>query len=436
MTASIIFLLQVFIVVVVPFAILRAFRLRGVVPLVVVQILIGIALGPSLFGRLGPDHYYLTFFNKEALSQLSGIASVALLFFGLITGLHLEPHVLRGNGRAFAFVAVASVLIPTGLGFLAGLWIAASQPAELGSHITATQFAEAFGICTGVTALPVLGAILHEMGLLRSRIGNLALGIAGVNDGALWVLLALLLTNVAGRAPEGPGLLVTAIILPVYIALMASAVRPWLRHVIGRRVKNGAINESGLAILCAVTTGSALVTQALGLHYLLGAFLTGVIMPEELRRPILERIELMTLGLLMPFFFLLTGLRTLIDVNSAALLEIFVIATGVAIIGKVGGTALAARIAGEAWPNALGLGALLQTKGLMEVVVLTILLDGGVISNQVFSALILMAVVSTGLAMPLAAWLLAKETSRLPNLAGAATTTNSGSEQERYDITA
>jgi Kef-type K+ transport system membrane component KefB len=413
MTSSIIFLLQVFIVVVVPFAVLRAVRLKGLVPLVVVQILIGIALGPSLFGRLGPDYYYHTFFNKEALTQLSGIASVALLFFGLITGLHLEPHVLRGNGRAFVFVAVASVLIPTGLGFVAGLWIAGRQPTELGSHISVMQFAEAFGICTGVTALPVLGAILHEMNLLGGRIGKLALGIAGVNDAALWVLLALLLTNVAGHAPEGPGLLVTGTVLPVYMVVMASAVRPWIRYIMGRRIRNGAINESGLAILCAVTTGSALVTQALGLHYLLGAFLTGVIMPEELRKPILDRIELITLGLLMPFFFLLTGLRTLIDLNSAALLEIFIVATGVAVIGKVGGTALAARIAGESWPNAFGLGALLQTKGLMEVVVLTILLDGGIISNQVFSALILMAVVSTALAMPLATRMLAAKSRTL-----------------------
>src|SRR5262249_40569551 len=145
------------------------------------------------------------------------------------------------------------------------------------------------------------------------------------------------------------------------------------------------------------------------------AFVAGAIMPDVLRKPILDRVQVMTVGLLMPFFFLITGLRTRIDPSSSVFLEVFIIATVVASIGKVGGTALAARIVGETWPNSLALGALLQTKGLMEVIVLTILLDGGIISVNVFSALILMAVVTTALAMPLARWMLvAQESSRIP----------------------
>jgi Kef-type K+ transport system membrane component KefB len=134
--------------------------------------------------------------------------------------------------------------------------------------------------------------------------------------------------------------------------------------------------------------------------------------PENLRKPILDRLQVMTVAVLMPFFFMLTGLRTLIDPASSAFLEIFVAATVVAVIGKVGGSAIAARFTGEAWPTALGLGALLQTKGLMEVIVLTILLDAGIISANVFAALILMAVVSTALAMPLARVMLAQTTGR------------------------
>jgi Kef-type K+ transport system membrane component KefB len=378
----------------------------------VVQILVGIALGPSLFGWLAPNYYQL-FFSSQALSQLSGIASVAVLFFGLITGLHLEPSTFLRNGRAFTLVAVASVVVPTALGFLAGLWIARHRPEVLGSRGTAIQFAEAFGICTGVTALPVLGAILLEMDLLRQRIGHLALGIAGFNDMALWILLGLLLTSVAGQASEGPNALLCMIILPVYIAGMATVLPPLLRRVLLARMKNGEIHESGLAIVCAVTIGSALITQTLGLHYILGAFVAGAIMPEETRKAILNRIQVMTLGLLMPFFFLLTGLRTLVDPTSSVFLEVFVIATAVATIGKLGGTALACRIVGESWPHALGLGALLQTKGLMEVIVLTTLLDAGIISGSVFSALILMAVVSTALAMPLARMMLSQETGGL-----------------------
>jgi K+:H+ antiporter len=401
MTSALIFLLQVLVVVILPVAMLRFSGLKGLMPLVVVEILVGIALGPSLFGRLAPD-YYQAFFNKEALLPLSGIASLAVLIFGLITGLHLEPVIFRRHGRSFAIVAVASVLVPSGLGFGAGLWIAFRHPEEIGPHITIIQFAEAIGICTGVTALPVLGAILNEMGLLGRRMGNLALGIAGFNDLALWVLLGLLLTSVAGRAPEGPGVLATLIVLPIYLAGMAALVRPFLQRVVVVRMQNGEVRERALAVVCAVTLVSALVTQLIGLHYILGAFIAGAIMPEELRKPILGRVQVMTIALLMPFFFLLTGLRTSIDLNAPTLLEVFFIATVVAVLGKVGGTALAARLVGESWPDALGLGALLQTKGLMEVIVLTILLDEGLISVNVFSALILMAVASTALAMPLA----------------------------------
>lgn len=412
MTSGLIFLVQVLVVVVLPLAVLRLSHLKGLVPVVVVQILVGIALGPSLFGRLAPDYYRL-FFNDEALSQLSGVASVAVLFFGLITGLHLQPSTFRSNGRAFTFVAAASVIVPTLLGFAAGLWIAQHRPEVLGIRGTAMQFAQAIGICTGVTALPVLGAILYEMDLLGRRIGHLALGIAGFNDMALWILLGLLLTSVAGQSTEGPGTIATLLVLPIYIAVMATVLPPLLRRLILSRMKNGEIHESGLAIVCAVTIGSALVTQTLGLHYILGAFIAGTIVPEEFRKAILDRVQVMTLGLLMPFFFLLTGLRTFVDLGSAAFLEVFVVATVVATVGKLGGTALASRIVGESWSHAFGLGALLQTKGLMEVIVLTTLLDAGIVSGSVFSAMVLMAVVSTALAMPMARMFLAQKAGSL-----------------------
>jgi Kef-type K+ transport system membrane component KefB len=159
----------------------------------------------------------------------------------------------------------------------------------------------------------------------------------------------------------------------------------------------------------AVTIASALATETMGLHYIIGAFVTGAVMPMNLRKPILDRLQVLTVALLMPFFFALTGLRTFVDLGSPAFLEVFLIATAVAVVGVVGGTAVAARLVGASWPFALGLGALLQTKGLMEVIVLTILLDAGIISANVFAALVQMAVVSTALAMPLARLMLARE---------------------------
>ena len=149
------------------------------------------------------------------------------------------------------------------------------------------------------------------------------------------------------------------------------------------------------------TIASALAVEAMGLSNILGAFVAGAVMPNKLRKPILDQVQAPTLALLMPFFFMLAGLRTLIDPASSAFVEVFVIATAISVVGIVGGTAVAARLVGHPWRFAFGLGTLLQTKGLMEIVVLTILLDARVISANVFTALILMAVVCTAITMPL-----------------------------------
>ena len=200
--------------------------------------------------------------------------------------------------------------------------------------------------------------------------------------------------------------------VPIYLVVMVRVARPLLGSMVIARMRDEVVNERALVVVGAMTIASALATEAMGLHYIIGAFVTGVVMPDHLRKPILDRLQVMTVALLMPFFFTLTGLRTLIDPGSSAFLEVFVIATSVAVVGIIGGTALAARLVGEPWPLALALGALLQTKGLMELIVLTVLLDAGIISPNVFAALILMAVVSTTLAMPVARLMLAQENKR------------------------
>jgi Kef-type K+ transport system membrane component KefB len=401
MTTGVVFLAQALIVVVLPSVVFRVLRVNGLMPLVVVQILVGIALGPSLFGRLAPETYQLLF-NPAALDPLSGIAWIGVLFFSFITGLHLDPGMIGGRGRAFASMAASSIVVPTVFGFLAGLWIAARYAAELGAQVGPTAFAMAVGICIGTTALPVLSAVLREMDLLASRIGQLALGIAAVNDMTLWLLLGALLTAVtASGASTGAGMLADVLILLVYLAAMVTVVRPLFGRLIAARMRGGRLDDGALVIVCGVIVASAMVTEATGMHYILGAFIAGAVMPHDVRRPILDRLQDMTIWVLMPFYFMLTGLRTSIDLGSPAFVEIFAVTTVLAVAGKVGGTALTARLTGEPWPVAFGLGALVQTKGLMEVIVLTILLDSRIISANVFSALVLMAVVSTALAMPL-----------------------------------
>jgi Kef-type K+ transport system membrane component KefB len=191
MTPDLIFILQAFVIVTVPFALSRMLRLSGLVPLVVVQIVLGIALGPSLFGRVAPELFGVL--NPTTLGPLSGAASIAVLFFGFITGLHVEAKSLRGHGRAFGVLATTSVAVPTVLGVLGGFYIGLQYPAELGEHKDIVEFAVGIGICVGVTALPVLGAILREMDLIGQRIATLALAIAAANDAALWLLLGGLL---------------------------------------------------------------------------------------------------------------------------------------------------------------------------------------------------------------------------------------------------
>src|SRR6202035_2639517 len=250
MTADPIFILQALAILVLPAMVWRILYLRGAVPLVVVQILVGIALGPTLFGRFAPETYHL-FFNPATLTPLWGVASIAVLLFGFVTGLHLDPADFLGRGRSFALVAGASVAVPTAAGFLGGVWIAARQPGELGGGVGPVGFAIAIGICIGVTALPVLGAILREMDLLGQRIGNYALGIAAVNDAALWLLLGGLMTAVAGGAPGYPDMLLRVLGLPVYLAAMVWIVPPMIRRAAGELLRDGRMRERALAGVCS-----------------------------------------------------------------------------------------------------------------------------------------------------------------------------------------
>lgn len=400
MTHELIFLLETFVIVTVPFALSRVLRLSGMVPLVVTQILLGIALGPSLLGRVAPATYEMLF-NPATLGPLSGAASIAVLFFGFITGLHIDVDRFRGRGGAFAAMAAASILIPAALGVVGGFFLGVRHPEALGPRGDLFTFASAIGICLGVTALPVLGAILRELGLLGQRIADIALGIAAVNDAALWILLAGLMTTTAAGEGQPSSVLVPLLFLPLYLLFMVQVVRPLLKQAVVSLMHDGTIGEAALVVVGATAIGSAVITQIIGLHYIFGAFFAGAIVPRELRQSILDRLQVMTIGVLMPFFFILTGLRTRIEPSSAAFVEILLVTTVLGVVGKVGGTAITAVLVGETWSCALRLGTLVQTKGLMEVVVLTILLEQGIISVTAFSALTLMAVISTALVMPL-----------------------------------
>ena len=268
-------------------------------------------------------------------------------------------------------------------------------------------------------ALPVLAAIFEEMGLFGSRISHLALGVAGVNDIALFALLGILLTIAAAwSGGHGHGLLPVWLLIaaPAYLFVMIAFVRPMLARLVTARIDDDdeTMTTRGAVIIGAATIGSGLATELIGLHYIIGAFVVGAIMPASLNKPILDRLQVMTVALLLPFFFTLTGMRTLIDLNSPLLLQVFAITMGVGVIGIIGGAALTARIFGETWSFGLALGSLLQAKGMTELVVLSVLLDAHIVSGGIFAAMILMAVASTAISMPLARLALAKSESGVP----------------------
>jgi Kef-type K+ transport system membrane component KefB len=414
MTASAIFLLQSLIILAVPVVLLRVSGLKGVIPLVTVQIFVGIALGPTVFGKISPEYFHL-FAGPAVLAPLGGLATLAVLIFGLLTGLHLDPTTFIGKGPAFWALALVNIAAPMTLGCLAGCWLLARYPDELLPGVTPAEFIAAIGIIVSMKALPVLGAILVELELLGTRIANLALGVAGINDVLLWILISILLAAKAGghqAATFGlpPVLLIVSV--PAYLMAMVWCVRPALGALVDARMDGGQITTRAALVLGVATAASALTTELMGLHYIIGAFLVGAILPDNLRKPVVDRLQVVTVALMLPFFFALTGMRTMIDLSSPAWLEIFAVATSVSALGIIGGTATTAAFFGETWSFGLGLGCLLQAKGLTELIVLTVLLDSGLVSPRIFAAMVLMALFSTAFAMPLARLALARPAAR------------------------
>ena len=375
------------VIVLLPWLLWRVGALRRSAPLAVLQIMTGVALGPSLLGQLAPE-FHAALFTRPVLGALDGVASIGVLLYVFVTGLHLDTAALRTEGRRLSALTAGSIAVPLALGLLAGWWML-GVPGALGPAGNQAGFVAAISICIAVTALPVLAAILTEMRLISTSLGQTALALAALNDAALWLMLAVLLALVAGHGGMEAALHLAAAF--AWVALLFAAL-PLLA-----RVPNGAMLVVGVTLAIV----SAAVSEALGTGYLIGAFVAGLVVPARSRAALLERLEVVTATVLLPFFFMSTGLKALIEPGSASFLGLLAVATAATVLGKVAGTALPARAMGMAWPQALSLGVMMQTKGLMEVVVLAVLHDSGLIGGQVFSAMVAMAVVCTVITAPL-----------------------------------
>lgn len=383
------FLAVALLVVLLPWLLWQMARLRRTAPLAVIQILVGILLGPSCLGRAAPE-LHRTLFSGPVIAALDGIATAGVLLYVFCTGLQLDMGPLRRDAGRLGAIVSGSILAPLVLGAGAGWWMIATYSDAMGPASDKGLFVAAVAICVAVTALPVLAAILAEMGLLRTQLGQTALALAALNDAAMWAMLAALLAVAGAGVVAG---LIHLGLAGLWFAALASA-RPLLCRM------EGLEHQALVGICVALAILSACVSEALGTGYLIGAFAAGVVIPVACRSVLLAQVELVTATVLLPFFFVSAGLKALIDPTSASFIEMTAVVTLATVLGKVVGTAFPARHYGIGWVDSMSLGIMMQTKGLMEVVVLSVLQQAGLIGGQVYSALVTMAVICTILTTP------------------------------------
>ena len=368
-------------------------------PQVMGEMVAGLMLGPSLLGWVAPG-VSAALFPPGSLGFLNALSQVGLLVFMFLVGLELNPNLLRGKGHTAVVTSHVSIVAPFVLGAALALYL---YPRLSDRGVTFTGFALFMGAAMSITAFPVLARILTERDLLRTRVGTVTLACAAVDDVTAWCILAGVVVLVRSSA-EGLPLWATVAGSIVFTAVMVFAVRRLLRGVETRFRRHGRVTQDALAVILLVALASAWTTEWLGIHALFGAFLAGAVMPKEpaFVHALTEKLEDVTVVLFLPLFFAFTGLRTRVGLVEGAEMWAF---TGlivlVAVAGKFGGSTLAARATGMRWREAGALGVLMNTRGLMELVILNIGLDIGVISPALFAMMVLMALVTTFMTSPL-----------------------------------
>lgn len=362
-------------------------------PPVIGEVAAGILLGPSL---LGPD--VSSFILPPSVAPYLGvIAQLGVVLYMFLVGLELNPALLRRRSHATILTSHTSILIPFLSGALLALFL---YPRLSTSAVSFTSFALFMGVAMSITAFPVLARILTDCRMSRTPLGVVALSCAAIDDVTAWCLLALMVG--VAKAQIGQGFLVVAGAI-VFIAFMFLVARPLLQTATGRwSEKNDSLALETIVFVALLV--SALAAEAIGIHAIFGAFLLGAVTPHnsEVARSLTRQLERFVTILLLPAFFALTGMRTRIDLlTDPNLWLICGLIIVVATVGKFGGTLAAARLTGSGWREASMLGVLMNTRGLMELIVLNVGLDLKIISPTVFSMMVLMALVTTALTSPL-----------------------------------
>lgn len=388
-------------------------------PAVIGEMIAGLLLGKSVFAVLWPEGF-ATIFAESTLPRLYFLSQIGLIFFMFVVGLHLKIAELKGRGAAALFISHVSIVVPFILGTLAALGLYETYGSEKHDF---RSFALFMGIAMSITAFPVLARILEEKKLTETKLGTMALTCAAVDDVTAWCILAAVVGLVkAGTMATALGVLLAAL---VYVLLMFKVVAPFVAKVLGPSPLKGEFSRGQLGFLFCILLCSALITEVIGIHALFGAFLAGAIMPQSIsfRENLVAKIEDLIAVVLLPLFFAFTGLRTqmgLLDTMDAWLVCAGI--TALAIVGKMAGSALAARWSGMGWRESWALGSLMNTRGLMELVVLNIGYDLGILSPKLFAMLVIMAIFTTIMTSPLLYLFLPELRQRKPvigaNLAG------------------
>jgi Kef-type K+ transport system membrane component KefB len=359
---------------------------------VIGEIVGGILLGPSVLGRFAP-HASGILFPQSSFANFEFLSTIGLVLFLFLVGSELDYQQLYRQRTTAAFASGMSILLP----FAMGAVLAHSLRIRFAPHgIGSVPFVLFLGIAMSITAFPVLARILEERGLQSTMLGTTAILCAAVDDVVAWLLLALALA-LMGADGGSSSLPIRLFGLFAYLLVMLFVARPLAAYLARRRKATGLSFEL-LGIAVALTLFSAAATQAIGIHPLFGAFMAGVCFPriEEWQTSLRSRLDMLISVLLLPLFFALTGMRTRLDLlNDRSMWLWSGIVLLAAVFGKMGGAALAARFTGQSWRNAVALGALLNTRGLVELIVLNIAYNVGAFTPTLFTMMVVMALLTT-----------------------------------------
>jgi Kef-type K+ transport system membrane component KefB len=375
-----------------------ALKLRQ--PPVIGEIVAGLALGPSLLGLL-PGHLSKALFPAEVITHMNVLAEVGLVLFMFLLGLEMDVTLLRGREGVAAAISLPSIIAPFALGALLALLLYPRHHTVAGHEVSELAFVLFFGVAMSITAFPVLARILSDRRIQGTPIGAFALASAAIGDVIAWMLLALVIAVIKGGSPLKvlwTVALTTGFIIVMYTIGRRQAVR--LEHWYHRA---GKLNPNILAVVLIGALASAWITDAIGIHAIFGAFMFGVILPHNdgFVRDVLGRLEQVSVLLLLPLFFVVTGLSVNIGGLSASGWAQLSLIVGVAISGKFIGAYIGARCSRLPQRHSLVIAVLMNTRGLTELVVISIGKELGVLDGEMFSMMVLMALITTAMAGPL-----------------------------------